>query len=222
MSNTIKTTGDNSPTLYSSRFQAHYHSIHGAWTETDVVFIKSGLEFVAQKNKNLKILEIGFGTGLNCLATIQYADHHGLHVEYTTLEKFPIDKVVVEDFGAQLNSIAGIELQKYNQIHQADWNKTTQLSTNFQLNKLEIDFFDIPINKKFDLIYFDAFAPETQPELWTVEMFELMAKVLVKDGVLTTYCAKGYVKRNLRSAGFIVEALPGPPGKREITRAIKM
>jgi tRNA U34 5-methylaminomethyl-2-thiouridine-forming methyltransferase MnmC len=138
------------------------------------------------------------------------------------LEKFPIDKVVVEDFGAQLNSIAGIELQKYNQIHQADWNKTTQLSTNFQLNKLEIDFFDIPINKKFDLIYFDAFAPETQPELWTVEMFELMAKVLVKDGVLTTYCAKGYVKRNLRSAGFIVEALPGPPGKREITRAIKM
>lgn len=78
---------------------------------------------------------------------------------------------------------------------------------------MEIDFFDIPINKKFDLIYFDAFAPETQPELWTVEMFELMAKVLVKDGVLTTYCAKGYVKRNLRSAGFIVEALPGPPKK---------
>lgn len=220
MSNLIKNTGDHSPTLYSSQFDAHYHSIHGALTETNVVFIDAGLNYVSQYKSDINVLESGFGTGLNCFATLQNSIQTNIKINYTTIEKYPVEVSIAQDYIKNLSLNESLS-ELYNKLHSSAWDQTISILDNFKLLKLNQDFFEIKEKNEFDLIYFDAFAPETQPELWTVEMFELMAGCLVHGGVLTTYCAKGYVKRNLKVAGFEVEALPGPPGKREITRAIK-
>lgn len=220
MSNIIITTGDNSPTLFSEQFQVHYHSIHGAWRETQVVFIEAGFNYFPSDQKQLNILEIGLGTGLNCLATID-AMPKNCKINYIAVEKYPLTPEEAGLFLIQLDKITGLDTICFDSIHSSFWNKKTLIIEDFYLTKLNIDFDSLNLTEKMDLIYFDAFAPETQPELWTIEMFQLMARHLVQGGILTTYCAKGYVKRNLKAAGFTVETLQGPPGKREITRAIK-
>lgn len=219
MDDNIITTGDHSPTYFSSIFNAYYHSVHGAWTETETVFIKAGLDYLSAARSHIDILEIGFGTGLNAFATLLRC-HEKLSVSFTSLEKFPISSGSACDYAMKLN-ISEDQQQLFECLHRSPWESFTDITPSFKLRKHKIDFLEYRTDELFDLIYFDAFAPETQPELWDLPFFTYLYGLLRPGSVLTTYCAKGYVKRNIRSAGFLVESLPGPPGKREMTRAIK-
>lgn len=210
---------DLSPTLYSQDFNAHYHSLHGAMTETMVVFIDAGLNFKLKEKAHINILEIGFGTGLNAFATLLNLPMDA-EINYVTLEKFPLSGEITDDFIGKLN-LDQQAIALYQAIHACPWGDFQKIVPSFNLKKIRVDFLEFRTNSFFDLIYFDAFAPDTQPELWDGEMFGYLYERLVNGGVLTTYCAKGIVKRKLKEIGFIIESLPGPPGKREITRAIK-
>lgn len=216
MNISLVTTTDGSHTIKNESTGDTYHSIHGAIQESNHVFIKNGLLFCAEQfsPESIKILEIGFGTGLNVLLTFQRHSQLGIKIEYTTLEPFPIQ----EEIYSQLNYDSGGAMLK--EIHTCEWGRPVTLSPNFSLTKIknEIQLTPLPENT-FNVVYFDAFAPNSQPELWTVEVFSKMRRAMTAPSVLTTYCAKGEVKRNLKAAGFGIESLPGPPGKREMTRA---
>ncbi|PHL00535.1 SAM-dependent methyltransferase [Neolewinella marina] len=216
-------TADGSHSLHSPRFGVNYHSTHGALQESRHVFIEAGLHPLLTgypPGQPLRILEMGFGTGLNALLVRQiaraYPDHR---FYYTTFERFPVPAEVVE----QLNypEVLGVEPEFLHGLHAAPWEEAVDLDPNFTLLKRQADFLSdqSPDAEPCDLIFYDAFAPENQPELWSVEAMRHCARRLRTGGVLVTYCAKGQFKRNLRAAGFRVEALPGPPGKREMTRA---
>ena len=217
----IKTT-DGSSTIYIEELNEHYHSKHGAIREAMHVFIKSGLLFHHEnfKNKNVDILEIGFGTGLNAFLTLIESEKFNIEIDYTGVEAFPVDEkeLSVLNYSEILN-------EKYSShfslIHQSKWNKRKQISKSFNLLKRQQKFEDIDDTHQFDLIYFDAFGPRVQPNLWCEEMFIKMYKALKDGGILVTYSAKGSVRRAMQSVGFYVEKLPGPPGKREMLRAIK-
>lgn len=210
----IFVTEDGSNSLYLPEFDETYHSRHGAIQESLHVFIENGLETVSKEN--IKILEFGFGTGLNALMTLINSKEK--HIEYTGIEKFPLDITLLN----QLNyAKREEELVLFEKIHLADWNKKAVITDNFTLEKIKSDFIKFQSDEKFDIIYFDAFAPRVQPELWTKEIFEKTFSFLSKEGILVTYCAKGSVKRTLKEVGFKVISLPGPPGKREMTKAIK-
>jgi len=214
------TTGDGSKTIHMPDLNEQYHSKHGALQEARHVFIKTGLDFYRTEAESttalVRILEYGFGTGLNALLTA--LQENDLKIEYTGIEAFPVTKeeVAAMDYGSLLEAA-----DLYNKLHDADWETPTPITEKFQLTKKQLTFEEIDFNQEFDLIYFDAFGPRTQPELWTLEIFERVYKALDKNGVLVTYCAAGQVRRNLQSAGFTVERLPGPPGKREMLRARK-
>lgn len=210
---------DHSPTLYSKDFNAHYHSVHGAMTETNVVFIDSGLKYLFQSKGDISILEIGFGTGLNAYATL-LARNSDVNIRYVTLEKFPVALETIGAFAEQLFQGRKYD-DSFQRLHDLSWNHDHHIEPGFIFKKVETDFLDFRTDDFFDLVYFDAFAPNTQPELWDGELFRYLYGRLNDGGVLMTYCAKGSVKRTLRDIGFIIEPLPGPPGKREITRAIK-
>lgn len=218
----IRQTKDGSNTLYVPELNEHYHSVHGALQESQHVFIKHGLEHMLNLRKDIKILEVGFGTGLNAILTYPFALAQKAFIQYDTLEKFPLGIDVVE----QLNFdkvILNPELQEvFMALHKAPWNEPVDVIPYFTLQKIHetLEEFVVP-QAYYDLIYFDAFAPEKQPELWSDEMFAKLYKATRPGGVLVTYCAKGSFKRSLRAAGFEVEALPGPPGKREMTRGVK-
>lgn len=211
-------TGDGSTTIYLEHLDEQYHSLHGAVNESNHVFINHGLQYVAESKQEISILEMGFGTGLNALLTLLNSE--GLKVNYTSLEKFPIEEEVI----AQLDFWGDDQKAKedFGQLHQAKWNTTQQITSAFSLNKLHVGLEEFEPKHKFDLIYYDAFAPKVQPELWTVDIFRKCFDLLNENGILVTYCAQGQVKRNMKEVGFKVEALPGPPGKREMTRAIKL
>jgi tRNA U34 5-methylaminomethyl-2-thiouridine-forming methyltransferase MnmC len=164
--------------------------------------------------KQIKILEVGFGTGLNALLTLQ--QHPDIQIQYTTLEPYPLPAEIFK----QLNYTGKDELLA---LHACDWNSTQEISDNFTLTKFQatLEQSQLPENF-FDVIYFDAFAPSSQPELWTQQAFSKIRDVMTRASVFVTYCAKGQVKRDLKSVGFVVESVPGPPGKREMVRAIKL
>lgn len=218
-------TEDGSHTLTSSRFPSvSYHSIHGSIQETKTVFIDAGLDFVKNliPNKEINILEMGFGSGLNALMTAIFAKENQLAINYHTIEAYPIS---IESLD-QLNYAKILNLDKemaswFETMHSAS-SKTTVSNGSISFTKHIIEIESFEIQKEFDVIYYDAFSPTAQPELWTVEMMQKMNHCLKTGGVLTTYCAKGQFKRNLREAGFKVEGLPGPIGKREMTRARKL
>ncbi|MBK8722074.1 MAG: tRNA (5-methylaminomethyl-2-thiouridine)(34)-methyltransferase MnmD [Saprospiraceae bacterium] len=215
-------TEDGSHTLSSEKFGVTYHSIHGAIQESNHIFIEAGLKYICQQSKNISILEVGLGTGLNALLTIDFALYLDIIVEYCAIEAYPISLKIVNELN-YTNLLDKPNLQQYFlEIHQSDWNTNIQLHNNFPLlkknNLLENTNFKSNI---FDLIYFDAFAPNEQPELWDDAIFHKLYNSLKNKGVLVTYCAKGAFKRILKSCGFIIENLPGPPGKREMVRAIK-
>ena len=218
--NKIIQTKDGSHSLISGKFEESYHSKHGAIQETQTVFIDAGLKYKSEFSKELEILGIGFGTGLNAFMTYLESKKEGLKVEYTGVEAYPIDLGTAAElnYPAELN--AGTERDIFLSMHDSE-NKTLQISSEFKFCKRVCLFEDLKYKENFDIIYFDAFAPEAQPELWGEEMLNRMYRFLKPGGVLTTYCAKGVVKRCLKSAGFVTEALPGPIGKREMTRAIK-
>ena len=218
----IRQTKDGSNTLYVPELNEHYHSVHGALQESQHVFIKHGLEYALEQKRDVKILEVGFGTGLNAILTFPFALAQKAFVQYDTLEKYPLTQEVVKQLHFEKFILNPELLDYYKQMHAAPWNQPVDLIPYFSLQKIHetLEEFSSP-DAYYDVVYFDAFAPEKQPELWTEEVFAKLYKATRPGGVLVTYCAKGTFKRNLKAAGFIVEALPGPPGKREMTRGIK-
>jgi tRNA U34 5-methylaminomethyl-2-thiouridine-forming methyltransferase MnmC len=217
--NQLITTSDGSHTLYIPELNEHYHSIHGAVQESGFIFIGTGFE--RSSADPLRIFEVGFGTGLNTLLTALKSKSGNREVYYTTIEKYPLDKNVVRSLNHYLYAgEAGKELS--DMIHSAPWNKWVSICNNFNLRKIKGDLTVWPLPGKYDLIYFDAFGPDKQPEMWTPHVFANIASATEKNGTLVTYSAKGEVKRNLQACGFDVTLLPGPPGKRQIIRAVKI
>jgi len=212
-------TRDGSSTLYVERFDEHYHSTHGALQESLHVFIRNGLAYKLQTQSSISILEVGFGTGLNALLTYLYSEN--AHIRYTGIEAYPLssDQLAWLNYPDVLKQEGVQEI--FHQLHQLPWNKNHQMDLHFELTKYNILLEDYQPEIRFDLIYFDAFAPDSQPELWTLEIFRQMYRCCEQEGALVTYSAKGDVRRAMVSAGFQVEKLPGPPGKREMMRALK-
>ncbi len=218
MKREIIITSDGSTTIHLPEWNEQYHSKHGAIQEAYHVFIKNGLDCFKNKAK-ISILEIGFGTGLNCFITYLEVQQKKLQIDYIGVEAYPVKQEEIE----KLNYVVALkaEQQIFDKMHLLSWNEQHQLSTDFSLIKKEQFFEDINEINKFDLIYFDAFGARVQPELWTENMFNKMYKALKQNGILVTYSAKGSVRRAMQEVGFIVERLPGPPGKREMLRAAK-
>ena len=215
----LEQTADGSYTLYVLELDEHYHSVKGALTESQHIFINMGLKHSPVTEP--RILEIGLGTGLNCFLTLLTAEETRRKIRYTGIERFPLDEEVIRQLDYPTMVGKG-HAEEYLSIHQAPWEEDTNLSPWFTLRKLEGDFTHYTFEKGYDIIYFDAFAPEKQPEMWEQSLFNCLYDKLNEGGILTTYCAKGVVRRMLQSAGFTVERLPGPPGgKREILRATK-
>jgi tRNA U34 5-methylaminomethyl-2-thiouridine-forming methyltransferase MnmC len=217
--NKIIITNDGSNSLFHPEANQHYHSIHGAVQESLHVFIKHGFQAI---NKNtVNILEVGFGTGLNCLLTLIESDNSNKLTNYTTLEPYPIS----QEIAAQLNFCETILKPDYQdqflKLHEIYWNQQIKISDHFNLKKQKEKIQNIETVNEYDIVFFDAFDPIGQPEMWTEDVFEKIHKALAPEGILVTYCAGGIFKRTLKAGGFKVEALPGPPGKREMTRAVK-
>ncbi|MBT3208151.1 MAG: tRNA (5-methylaminomethyl-2-thiouridine)(34)-methyltransferase MnmD [Bacteroidetes bacterium] len=215
----IITSDDGSNTIFLPEYNESYHSTFGAIQESMHVFIKSG--FLEIEKQEISVFELGFGTGLNTLLTFIEAEKLGKSIDYHAIELFPLKKELVK----QLNYCKLLSQecdQIFNKIHEVAWNQSVAISDNFSLTKIIANFENFEFAEKIDLFYFDAFAPEVQPELWTNSIFERVFDNMNKNGILTTYSCKGSVKRALKSAGFQIEKIPGPKGKREILRARKM
>lgn len=214
----IVNTEDNSQTIKNSIIDENYHSLFGAKNESQHVFIESGLNYLKNKNlKSISIFEMGFGLGVNAwLSFMASKEDLSTKIKYFSVEKHPLKT-------NQLTEIAWMKEPIFKLLHDCPWNKEIAVSENFCLKKLEIDIKNLTLQPeyKMDLIFFNAFSPEKQPELWSDKIFEKLYLALNTGGVLTTYCAKGIVKRTLQNVGFTVEKLAGPIGKREIIRAIK-
>ncbi len=215
-------TKDGSFTLFAPELNETFHSTHGAIQEAMHVFIGNGLQYF-KNNSDLNILEIGFGTGLNALLTYLSADRQLYRLNYTSIETNPLKQEIVK----QLNYISVLNNPQaafiFEQLHLVPWDVVNNINEFFVFQKIHQKIQEISLETHaFDLIYYDAFGPRAQTEMWTKELFSKMFECLKVGGILVTYCAKGQVKRDLRSVGFMVETLPGPPGKREMTRAIKV
>lgn len=219
MQRKIITTADGSKTIHLEDWNEHYHSIHGAVNEAHHVFINAGLHFM--NLKELSILEIGFGTGLNAFISLLEAEKKNLKINYVGVEAFPIttNEVALLNYPEQLSAEAKVAV--FNLLHTVSWEDSHDIHPNFTLTKRQKLFKNISEVNQFNLIYFDAFGARVQPELWTETIFKIMYKALKDNGVLVTYSAKGSVRRAMQAVGFIVERLPGPPGKREMLRARK-
>ena len=211
-------SGDGSNTIKVPALKEHYHSHKGAINESKHVFIKMGLEGVTVKDE-LNILEVGFGTGLNALLTA--LNGIDCKLNYVALEPYPLDTSILN----QLNYVDELNATKASDIYQAmhtgAWNTWIDLSANMRLVKRQDRIEEYDGSEKFDLVYYDAFAPHAQPELWEPQIWQILFNQMNFGGVLVTYCAKGQVRRDMQAAGFSVERLPGPPGKREMLRASK-
>ncbi|MDR0294917.1 MAG: tRNA (5-methylaminomethyl-2-thiouridine)(34)-methyltransferase MnmD [Prevotellaceae bacterium] len=219
MERRIIITDDGSPTFFVPELNECYHSTRGAVSESLHVFIDAGLREVSSRrsavgSSGVRILEVGFGTGLNALLAMLYAEEHKMTIYYESLEKYPLS----EEEAAILNYS---NKDKLAVLHACAWEEPVQLTTGFTLCKRRIDVLAYKLDKAFDLIYFDAFAPAVQPDLWSKELFAKLCAAMSPDGVLVTYSAKGTVKSALRAAGFEVQRLPGAAGKRHMIRAIK-
>ena len=214
----IKISEDGSSTLYRPDLDEHYHSIHGAIQESMHIFIDAGLRQYSERQIN--ILEIGFGTGLNTLLTILETENAS--VNYHSIEKFPVEYEIINliNYPEILGNKAKIWFDK---IHEVSWNIEHKITPTFNLQKIKSDLIDCVLPDNFyNLVYFDAFAPEKQPELWNIEIFDKIYNSMKDKGILTTYCAKGSVRRAMQACGFKVERIQGPPGKREMIRAVKI
>jgi len=211
-------TADGSHTIFVPEMNEHYHSIHGAIQESQFIFIDNGFE--ASAANPVRILEIGFGTGLNVFLTALKSLVQSRAVFYTSIEKYPLSSEITENLN-YCGYTGEDSKELFRLIHSSPWNADVFLRKDFILRKIEADVTDYIPDGCFDLIYFDAFGPDKQPEMWSRTVFERIAEVTAENGVFVTYSAKGEVKRNLKSCGFNVTLLPGPPGKRQIIRADK-
>lgn len=211
------TTKDGSNTLFDENFNETLHSGFGAYTEALHIFINNGL--LSADKKDLSILEVGYGTGLNASLTAFYATDKELNVSYHGIEKFPPESSILSLFYDSVDSsIKNIACE----INDAKWGHNYSLNTNFSIIKYHADFLDFLPSEKFDIIYFDPFSPEKHPQAWTQEFFMKLTALLHPNGFLITYSSKGIVKQALRACGLKVKRLPGPPGKRHILKAQKL
>lgn len=221
MEKKIIKTSDGSSSLYLPEWDENYHSIHGAIQEAYHVFIRNGLDLFPE-GKEVSILEMGFGTGLNCMITFLESQRRGLKIDYVGLEAYPLEVDTV----LKLNHLEQLKAEKssdfYLQMLEAAWDCRSEIHENFFLSKKVLLFENFDEEQNFDLIYFDAFGARVQPELWTEAMFKKMYVALKDNGILVTYAAKGSVRRAMLAVGFQVERLPGPPGKREMLRGRKI
>ena len=216
----IVKTSDGSDTVFLKELGEHYHSTFGALQESLHVFIEAGLR---KCNKtSLTIFEVGFGTGLNAYLTLSESLTSKISIRYITVEKFPLSREIWESLNYPV-IIRKTNPHYFNNLHEAPWNQEVNITSEFSILKLSsdltlLDLSELPL---FDLIYYDAFSPEKQPELWETPIFRKLADHCLPDATIVTYCAKGAVRRSLNVAGFRPERLPGPPGKREMLRGTK-
>lgn len=215
MKRKIIKSGDGTPTIYVESLDEHYHSVHGARAESEHIFIDAGLKNI--KKEELNILEIGFGTGLNAYLTLNNKNNH--HIHYYTIEKYPLEEYEWKQLD-YINEHDPIK-EGFAKIHQANWEKWVEIEPGFKLFKKKADLKNFTPPSSQDLIYFDAFAPDVQPELWSREIFKKLYECLARGDILVTYSVKGFVRRNLIDCGFILEKMPGPKGKRHMLRARK-
>jgi tRNA U34 5-methylaminomethyl-2-thiouridine-forming methyltransferase MnmC len=220
MPSQIVISEDGSHTLFVPELNEHYHSIHGAIQESRHVLIEAGLNAIEDTGSKIKILEIGFGTGLNAYLTLVASINLSFQIDYAAIELNPLPFETAELLNYP-KLISTKDPDAFKSIHAAKWNEKVDISTNFTIHKVLGSLLEVVLELDFKLIYFDAFAPEKQPELWTLEVFQKMYNSLKSGGILVTYCAKGQVRRNMQAAGFKVARLPGPPFKREMLRATK-
>ena len=203
-------TSDGSFTLFIPEVQETYHSTHGAVQESMHVFIENGLK--ACDKEEIRVLEVGLGTGLNAMLTLQHATQR---IDYCALEPYPLSKEI-------LNELATSGSDKFEmKFHASNVGEWISIQENFSFVRMEIGLEEFSSEEKFDVIYYDAFGPRVEPGLWTLERLQQCFNLLNEGGVFVTYCAKGEVRRNLQAAGFVVERLAGPPGKREMLRGKK-
>lgn len=217
----IVTTADGSKSIHITDTDVQYHSKHGAILEAKHVFIHSGLHYYLKSNKTkpISVFEMGFGAGLNALLTYLESKQKNISIQYTCLEAYPVNLSEI----AQLNfhDKLGIESDEFLQLHKLKWGVQHELNSAFNFQKIHQKLEEFSATEKFNLIYFDAFGSKTQPELWTKTITDKLFKMLRSKGVVVTYSVKGSFRRNLIASGFFVEKIPGPPGKREMLRAIK-
>ena len=224
MQRKIITTADGSKTIQIEGWNEQYHSVHGAIQEANHVYITQGLlffisEVVSNPQQKISILEIGFGTGLNALLTLLASEEHNLNINYFGVEGYPVSSEEL----LQLNYTEALDIKNnyFEELHKLDWETSHKITKRFSLTKQQKFFDEIAEYDSYDIIYFDAFGARVQPELWTESIFKKMYDALKPNGVLVTYSAKGTVKRALKSVGFIIQRLEGPPGKRHMLRAVK-
>lgn len=214
-------TGDGSHSLFREDINETYHSTHGAIAESRHVYIDMGLKKVLEKGLKVNILEVGFGTGLNALLTLEYHYHHPISIRYHTLEPYPLK----EEVYAKINHPEGVvyegSREDFIQMHVLKDGESHAFREGFSFVKHLQKLEDFISEEKFTVIYFDAFAPNKQADMWGKEQFERLYALLEKGGVLTTYCAQGQFKRTLKEVGFEVLEMPGPPGKKQMTVAVK-
>lgn len=215
----IVTTSDGSRTLFVPELNEHYHSVHGAIQESEYIFIKCGLNF--SKADPVRIFEVGFGTGLNAFLTAVNSVTKNRKIFYTSIEKYPLPESIINELNYK-SFFPRESAYLFDLIHQAKWNTLQEISDNFTLKKIEGDITKQMIAGDYDLIFFDAFGPDKQPEMWSDEIFSKIAGITIHNGILLTYSVKGEVKRGLRKNGFKVNRLKGPPGKHQIIRAVKI
>jgi len=218
----IINTTDGSTSLFNAELNETYHSVHGAVTESMHVFIQAGLQYYINlyNPSAISIFEVGLGTGLNCLLTILEAEKHpNIQFNYMAIDtvSMPEELVAAINYPEKLNT----GRKRFQEIHSFPFNQPLILTPNFTLHKVNGNIAQNEVEGQFNLIYFDAFGPDKQPEMWTEAILAKMYNCLNINGLLVTYCAKGQFKRNLKALGFVVENIPGPPPKREMTRALK-
>lgn len=217
MINTV-VTGDGSCTLYNPGAGEHYHSTFGAVTESEHVFIKNGLETMICNP--IRIFEMGFGSGLNALLACRFAEQKHIPVYYCGIELYPLDFPLISKLN--YSELTGTSPELFQSLHLLNWSEEHIINPDFTFRKVHTDLLSISTGEKsYDIVFFDAFSPQSQPELWTVDIFRNIFESLTPGGILVTYCVKGIVKQALRECGFTVKVLPGPPGKRHMLRAVK-
>jgi tRNA U34 5-methylaminomethyl-2-thiouridine-forming methyltransferase MnmC len=214
------TTEDGSHSLFREDIQETYHSSHGARSESQYVFIKMGLEDIVSllAPKSIKVFEVGLGTGLNVLLSAQFAEANGIAMDFHSVEPIPVPKEIYQQLNYGRDACENELLLK---IHDCPWHSSQHISDSFALTKYKTTLESFNGANDFDIIFFDAFAPSKQPEVWSIENIKKCAEILKSGGILTTYCAQGQFKRNLKEAGFEIEILPGALGKKEMVRARK-
>lgn len=213
-------TSDGSMTIFLPEMNENYHSGHGAYNEAMHVFIRNGLEFL--NHEPINVFEMGFGTGLNALLSFEFSLEKDIKINYSGIEAFPVENELIEKINYN-EFVQADGVEAFKKMHAISWNHTHEFSPLFSFKKIHAKIEDyVPEKENFDVVFYDAFGPRAQKEMWDISILTKMYEMLKPDGILVTYCANGQFKRDLKQLGFRIEALPGPPGKREMTRAIKI